>query len=58
MKNLYLTAGRNQKDPEKCVLPTILFISTNHPSFDEVRRPGFMICLGWWDYSIKLGVIL
>ena len=53
---IYLKAGKNAADPEKVVFPTILFINSNHPAFEDVRRPGFMICLGWWDYSIKFGV--
>jgi hypothetical protein len=50
--------GRDKADPEKCVLPTILFINTNHKAFEQDRLPGFMIIFGWWDYSIKIGLII
>ena len=49
-------ANRSKKDPEKCILPTILYINTNHSSFNELRHRGFMIVVGWWDYSIKVGL--
>ena len=52
----YSNYGRNKSDPEKCVLPTILFINSNHYSFNEYRRSGFMICFGWWDFSVKFGL--
>jgi len=45
--------GRRKADTEKAVLPTILFINTNHPAFTDFRRKGFMIVIGWWDFSIK-----
>lgn len=50
-------ASRSKKDPEKAILPTIIFINTNHKSFKEVRHKGFMIVFGWWDYSIKIGLL-
>ena len=51
------TAGRNKQDCEKMVLPAIVFINTNHESFTDVKRKGFLICIGWWDWSIKIGII-
>jgi hypothetical protein len=53
---LWLKVGRDKADPEKSVLPAILFINANHKSFTDVRRRGFVLCVGWWDYSIKLGL--
>ncbi len=49
-------AGRNKQDPEKCLLPTIIFINTMHPAFYDVQHRGFVIAIGWWDYSIKIGL--
>ena len=43
-------------DPEKYVLPTILFINTNHQAFEDVRQRGFLICAGQCDFSIKVGI--
>ena len=61
MKLLYnrirLTISRDADDPEKLVLPSIVFISLNHPFFAEDRTKGFMICIGWWDISVKFGII-
>jgi len=53
---IYFKAGRNSSDPEKVILPTLMFINSNHEAFEDVRRPGFMLCIGWWDYSIKFGL--
>lgn len=57
-ERLYLKIGRDVADPEKLVFPSILFISTNHESFGDLRRKGCMICVGWWDFSIKFGMFL
>ena len=55
-ERMWLKVGRDKAEPEKTVLPTILFINTNHESFTDARHRGFMLCVGWWDYSIKLGL--
>jgi hypothetical protein len=52
-----LLIGRTPQDAEKAVTPTIIWINTNHPSFEEVRHRGFMIIIGWWDWSIKVGLV-
>lgn len=49
--------GRDKKDVEKAILPTIIFVNTNHPTFKELRSKGFMVIIGWWDFNIKIGVI-
>lgn len=49
-------AGRDPQEPEKSILPAILWINTNHPTFEEFRHRGFMIIFGWWDWSIKIGL--
>lgn len=49
--------GANKEDCEKMVLPAIVFINTNHKSFTDLRKKGFMICVGWWHWSIKIGII-
>ncbi|QQO97175.1 hypothetical protein Nekkels2_77 [Cellulophaga phage Nekkels_2] len=49
--------GRNKEDVEKLVLPSIVYINTNHLEFKETRRIGFMLIFGWWDWSIKIGII-
>lgn len=50
-------ASRTLQNPEKCVLPTILFVNTNHSAFDDVRHRGFMLIFGWWDWSVKVGLL-
>jgi hypothetical protein len=52
----YFSIGRSKGDPEKLVLPSIVFVNANHKAFEEVRHRGFMLCLGWWDFSIKIGL--
>lgn len=48
--------GQNDDDPEKAIIPTVIFINSNHHSFGDNRTSGFMLCLGWWDFSIKLTI--
>lgn len=56
-QSLYLGGGRSKQDAEKTVLPTVIFINTNHQSFEDLRHRGFVIAIGWWDFSIKVGLI-
>ena len=56
MTQVCFTADRTPEDPEKTILPALLFVNSNHPAFEDIRRPGFMLCLGWWDYSLKFCV--
>ena len=49
--------GRDKDDCEKAVTPVIIFINVQHPSFEinkDKSMKGFMIAIGWWDFSIKL----
>ena len=55
-QRIFFKIGRDKKDVEKCVLPTILFINTNNKEFGESRHKGFVICLGLWDFSLKIGL--
>jgi len=55
--NIKFIARRAKEDPEKCVLPTIVFINTNHPAFEKGRKKGFMLVFGWWDFSVKFGMV-
>lgn len=54
----YFKVGRDKAYPAKKVLPTILFVNTNHEAFADVRHRGFILCFGWWDFEIKLGIFL
>lgn len=54
---LTILAGRNKADPEKTILPSIVFINANHPAFEDVRMPGFMIAIGIWDFSVKICIL-
>ena len=56
--NTYFTIGRNKEDCEKMVLPSIILINTNHEAFKELKTKGIVIAIGWWDCSIKFGIIL
>ena len=47
----------NPKDCEKLVTPSVIFVNTNHPSFEEVRTQGFIIGVKWWHYSLIFGII-
>lgn len=52
-----LHVKRSKDDPEKLITPAILFVSANHPAFEEDRQNGFLLALGWWDFSIRLAII-
>lgn len=55
--NLYLFAERKPQDCQKAILPTAIFVNTNHSSFAELRQKGFFIYVGWWDFSIRFGMV-
>ena len=55
--NVYFNIDRSKTSPSKAVLPTVVFISTNHSSFGELRRNGFMLIVGWWDFAAKITII-
>ena len=57
IKGFRFTFGRDTDDCEKLVLPAIVFININHPSFEENRAKGFLVCVGWWDFSVKIGIL-
>jgi len=50
----------SKEDPEKLLLPGIIFINLSDPylenSGDDIK--GFMLCLGWWHWSLNLSVAL
>lgn len=43
-----VSAGRYKSDPEKAVLPTIIYCSDTHNS-----RTGHVLAFGWWDFAIR-----
>lgn len=55
---VFFRISRDKDDPKKSVLPAVLYVNTNHNSFTDVRTKGFMIAVGWWDFSIKFGLFL
>ena len=58
MKHIYRLGVKSAKeDCEKLVTPSIVYINTNHESFKEDRRNGFMIFIGWWHWCIVFGRI-
>lgn len=54
-KRMRVGCGRACEDPGKSVLPLILFINTNHDSFGDLRRLGFVVFVGWWDFYVEFG---
>lgn len=50
--------GRDKADPEKAVLPAIVFINTGHSAFEGLNVRGFVLIFGWWDYSFSIGLLL
>ena len=55
--NLWLAfnIGRDKQEPEKALLPALIIINSKaFPEFEHIS--GFMLALGWWDWSIKFGI--
>ena len=48
--------ARDTDDPEKAVIPAVIFISCRHSHFKEYERGGFALALGWWDWSIRIAI--
>ena len=45
---------KSKKDPEKAVLPTIIFMNFKNKSFPKIKGiTGFAIAVGWWHWSVK-----
>lgn len=44
-----LTVGRAKDDPEKAVLPALVYASER-----EGRVSVHMLALGWWDWSVSI----
>lgn len=40
-------------DPEKLVLPGLVYCSPSHPKFNEPRAGGFTLSLGWWHWCLR-----
>lgn len=52
----YKKIGRDKHEPEKAVLPAIIFVSSHsYPEFNGYVK-GCMIAVGWWDWSIKIAL--
>jgi len=50
-------AGSAPDDPERAVLPCIVFISADHPKFADYGVAGFGLRAGWWRWYIGLNVL-
>lgn len=44
------------QDPEKAVLPCLIFVSARHPEFAKYRCGGFSLSLGWWHWGVRLSL--
>lgn len=56
-EKFYISSDISKNDPEKAVIPTILYLNTNHKFFGDLRKKGFVFVIGWWHFSIKFGYI-
>jgi len=56
-RSVIVSVGRASHDPEKSILPTIIFVNTNHPEYND-RHRGFIVAFGWWDLHLTLEVSL
>lgn len=58
IKAFQFKAGRHNSDPERRILPTIVYVNTNHKAFDDLRTPGFVIAFYWWNFYVKFYLLL
>jgi len=49
--------GISKEDPEKAVLPTIIYVNPNHKSF-KYGEPGLALSIGWWHYYIYIAFVI
>lgn len=56
MKAIKFRFDKNEGDPEKAVLPALIFISAQHPKYRKYNRTGFALALGWWHWSVALHI--
>lgn len=54
-----IDAYRCTHEPEKMVLPGIIFVNASHPSLapENTIASGFTVAVGWWDWAIRLTVL-
>lgn len=55
---LHSSFSSANEDPEKLLLPGIIFINLSDPhlenSGDDIK--GCMLCFGWWHWSLNLSI--
>lgn len=56
--NFFFEVGSDKQDPEKAVLPAIVFLNAKHPEFPYPGYIGFIIGIGWWHWSVKFGILI
>jgi hypothetical protein len=44
------------EDPEKAILPALVWCSARHPYFNTPMRGG-SLSLGWWHYGVRIAVL-
>ena len=54
--NITWTVGRAQGDPEKTILPCVIFCPGWHPAYSRLPNTGFAVAVGWWDFKIQASV--
>lgn len=43
------------EDPEKAILPTVIYLNIKHPFFKEDELSGFCFFVGWWHWGYRIG---
>lgn len=53
-----LKCYRAKSEVEKSVLLCLIYVNSNHKSFEDIAQPGFILTLGWWDFAISFGIVV
>ncbi len=49
-------SAKRRDDPEKMVLPGIVFVAAESEAIKKYGHTGFGLAVGWWDWSAQLNV--
>lgn len=41
-------------DPEKLVLPGVVWLSASHPKYESFQLRGGAVLIGWWHWALAV----
>lgn len=55
-KKVIVFAKKTENDPEKTILPAIIYVNTNNKYYGNDRKKGVILAIRWWDFYIGFGL--